>query len=75
MTEAQGAQVIALLEAILDALTAPVGETESDAGCSHPEDARVDLSSMGVWHQQCRAVLPDGSRCGAEFGPVSLSAE
>ena len=59
MTDAQGEQVIGLLTRILEALTVPLEAPQ----CSHPDEARTNMSSMGETEWVCRA-------CGLHYGPV-----
>lgn len=44
MTKQQGEQMIALLTQIRDALVPP--EVSEPEGCTHPEDRRVDMSTL-----------------------------
>lgn len=55
MTDAQGAEVIALLKGITARLDAFAAMTSEPTECQHPEDARVSLSTFGdPDHWVCR---------------------
>lgn len=56
------AQISVLAEQVDSAilLVAGMQPEEQDEGCAHPEDQRIDLSTMGVRRWECRV-------CGYRF--------
>jgi hypothetical protein len=62
VTEAQGEQIIGLLREIRTALVGPV---DAPTVCTHPEELRVNLGSMGEFEWICGV-----KDCRYHYGPV-----
>lgn len=69
MTDAQGAQIIALLTEIRDGLLMPMPMGEPP--CTHPEEHRQSMSSMGEEEWICLAPTEAGGKCRYHYGPVT----